>query len=268
MTQADIRPYSHETRQINCQPRANRCLLRFGLDAVLFVIGGAVLGAISTSLAWEMKTPMALEHREETIFMEAFEERPSIAPLGFPRESGIWSGDYSEVVDTFQGVEPYRGSHMLRFLRADYEGKKNSHGSYIGDLYRLIDVSAMFEDPSDESRGLRVSAHFYAARNSSQEAYRCSISVFALSRLPAPDASISNEADLHQVALASSQRLHHWDAQRYSTWQKLSTEMRLHPQTRYLLLRFSIADQSHCPNQAARHFDSHFLDEITVTITP
>jgi hypothetical protein len=70
---------------------------------------------------------------------------------------------------------------MLRFQRADYEGKKNNRGSYIGDVYHVIDISAMTESLSDESHGVSVSAYFYAAHKSSREAYHCSVGVFALS---------------------------------------------------------------------------------------
>jgi hypothetical protein len=199
-----------------------------------------------------------------TLLQEGFESRPAPEVTGLPREIGKWSGDFTEIVSEQQGVKPASGKKMLRFLRADYEGKVKPEGSYFSDVYRLVDVRAYRREFGDGGAVAQLSAVFDAFAFPSGESFDCSVSLHALDAETAlalrenPNANITRES----LAMACSNRAR-LDRDP-KTWQPVSAELRLPAHTDFLLLHLAVAHST--ASQRRVTFDGHYLDDVRLTL--
>jgi hypothetical protein len=121
------------------------------------VAAGLFIGLFGASVVWGYVGPYA--GKVVTLLQESFESGPPPLTTGIPVEAGHWSGDYSQVVGEYRGVKPAGGRKMLRFLRSDYEGKPTRDG-FIGDVFRIIDVSGPEYDVARGDACVSVEARF------------------------------------------------------------------------------------------------------------
>jgi hypothetical protein len=169
------------------------------------------------------------------------------------------------VVGEQQGVKPVSGKKMLRFLRADYEGKINSEGSYVGNVYRIIDLRPFHHDFADGNAVLQVTAGFNTFPFPSEEHYSVSVGMHALSAETARHKSLLSDSVLRTGALAMSEKtLPRLDRDPH-TWQNVASELRLPPDTEFLLIRLSVIHATR--EQQRETFDGHYLDDVSVTLS-
>jgi len=146
---------------------------------MLAAAAGLIVGLFSATAVFGYMLPHS--GKQAVLLNDGFESGPAPLVTGAPLQAGVWSGDYSEVVSEQQGVKPESGTKMLRILRADYEGKPRPEGSYVGDLYRLIDLRSFRQALADGNAVAQMSAVFNAAPFPKEEAYSCVVSLYALS---------------------------------------------------------------------------------------
>jgi hypothetical protein len=153
---------------------------------------------------------------------------------------------------------------MLRFLRADYEGKANPEGSYVGDLYRLIDLRPYRQEFADGNAAVQVSAAFNAIAFPQEEAYSCLISIYALDAGMAMNrASLADAMNANGSLAMARKRLPAMDRDPH-TWQKVEEELRLPPETEFLVVHLAVM---HGPKSRKRvTFDGHYVDDVRVTL--
>ncbi|MEO6753627.1 MAG: hypothetical protein ABIP85_17755, partial [Chthoniobacteraceae bacterium] len=138
---------------------------------------GIVFGILCTSVVFAYVVPSL--GKVITLLQESFESGPSPLVTGVPVKAGVWSGDFTEVVGEQQAVKPEAGTKMLRFLRADYEGKANRDSGSVADVYRLIDLRAYREQFADGAAVVQFSAGFNAAAFPEGDVYMCKMSLHA-----------------------------------------------------------------------------------------
>lgn len=223
---------------------------------------GIVFGILCTSVMFAYVAPLA--GKAIQLLQESFESGPAPMVTGVPGEAGRWSGDYSEVVGEQQGVKPASGKKMLRFLRADYEGKANADG-YVADLYQLIDLHPYRSEFADGGAVLQFSAGFNAFKFPANEAYGCLISMHALDAETVKNRTMSDRQMLNAEALAmtSSNRL--MLDRNPATWQRQTAELRLPPNTEYLLIHVAVTHATKSQRRAV--FDGHYLDDVRLVLT-
>jgi len=199
-----------------------------------------------------------------TLLQESFESGPAPLVTGAPIEAGRWSGNFTEVVGGQQGVSPESGTKMLRFLRADFEGKVKPEGSYISDVYRLIDLRPYRRDFADGGAVVQLSAAFNAFEFPAEEAFRCSVLLYALDAETAMNGSTRIGEKLLTDCLAMARNSHLKLDRDPATWQRLNAELRLPPNTDFIFIRIALAHA----NQAQRRvtFDGHYLDGVRLTL--
>ncbi len=223
---------------------------------------GIVFGMFCTSMLFAYVAPTF--GKVMTLLQDSFESGPAPEVTGLPREIGKWSGDFTEVVGEQLGVKPPNGKKMLRFLRADYEGKVKPEGSYFSEVYRLVDVRAYRREFGDGGAVAQLSAVFDAFAFPSGESFDCSVSLHALDAETAlalrenPNANITRES----LAMACSNRAR-LDRDP-KTWQPVSAELRLPPHTDFLLLHLSAVNSR--SSQRRITFDGHYLDDVRLTL--
>jgi len=250
------------------QPREKVRVLRFAIPMWLrpagLVAAGLVLGVLMTGLAWAIATPS--QRSLQWLLAEGFESGESPLPEGVPQNAQLWSGDVAEVVESQSGVQPARDRRMLRFLRSDFTGKPNP-GGYISEVYRLLDVRDRRSDIAGDEAIVQVSALFNAAPFAQDERYHCSVAVYALDHDTATNGSTRQASSLVDQALAVTRRSNDLLDRDPATWQKVSTELRLPPNTDFLLLRISVGHGMPLKSSADREtFAAHYADDVRVIL--
>lgn len=224
---------------------------------------GLVIGLFSATVL--ANYAISSQVKTVTLLWEGFESGPAPLVTGMPLKPGVWSGDYTEVVgeQPQQGVKPASGQRMLRFLRADYEGKAQPEGSYFSDLYRLVDLRPFRAMYGDGGAVVQLSGMFNAYHFPDDEKYGCTMALYAMDTATVTNGSTHYEAELKEsLAMARNSRvLLDRDPK---TWQPANVELRLPPNTDFLLIHISV-DHS---NRAQRRltFDGHYLDDVRLTL--
>ena len=224
---------------------------------------GLVIGLFSASVLFAYAAPSL--RKVVTLLNESFESGPAPPAKGVPIEPGVWSGDYSEIVGEHRGVKPESGGKMLRFLRGDYEGRPIPE-SFSSDVFRLIDVRGYRHEFADGGAVVQLSVAFNAAAFGDDEAYQCGLTIFALDAALVNHGSLNAERILSTESLAMSRSSHLRLDRDTATWQRLSNELRLPPNTDYIMIRFGV---SHAMRQEGRRTDSfagHYADNIRVVL--
>ena len=222
---------------------------------------GVVFGIFCTSVVFAYIAPSL--GKVMTLLDDSFESGPAPLVTGVPVEPGLWSGDYTEVVGEQQGVKPENGKKMLRFLRTDYEGKPSPEGGMIGDLFRLIDMRPYRKEFADGGAVVQLSAEFNAFEFPAGERYICSLVIYALDAETATNGSMRGNIASNEALLGVQQRSIILDRSP-ATWQRLTSEMRLPPDTDFLLVRiFNLNAGKSVPRQT---FAGHYLDDVRLTM--
>ena len=222
---------------------------------------GLVIGLFCASVAWAYVAPSL--GKVITLLQESFESGPAPLVTGVPIEPGRWSGDYTEIVGEQEGVKPESGKKMLRFLRADFEGKAKPEGSYISEVHQLIDLRPYRREFADGGAVVQLSAAFNAFSFPAEEAFVCSVSLQALDAETAINGStrIGETLLIDCLAMARNSRQLDRDPE---SWQRLNAELRLPPNADFILIRIALAHS----NKAQRRetFDGHYLDGVRLTL--
>jgi len=223
---------------------------------------GIVLGVLCASVVFGYA--ISSLGNTVTLLHESFESGSAPLVIGAPKESGVWSGDYSEIVGEQQGVHPASGKAMLRILRADYEGKPTPEGSYAGDLYRLIDLRPYRNEFTDGSAVVQASAGFNSASFPERERYACAVRIYALSAEMVMSGELLNGASLRDGALATASKgLPQLDRDPRS-WQRVESELRLPAVAEFLLIHLSVSNLTN--DEIKDAFRSHYLDDVRVVL--
>jgi hypothetical protein len=136
-----------------------------GWRSLAAAAAGLIIGMFGTSAVFGYVRPKALAGPATPLALADadFESNVSAGARGIPGKPGEWSGDYSRVVTAEQGVVPYHGRRMLRFLRSDNALSPPDQRSYVGEIAQVIDLRPLRGPASGHDRVLEVSAWFNAA---------------------------------------------------------------------------------------------------------
>jgi hypothetical protein len=222
---------------------------------------GLVIGLLSASVVFGYVVPLA---RSLSLLEENFEEDAVIAAK-VTLEPGVWRGDHAVVVGAEQEVKPLTGKKMLRFLRSDSQCKARPAGSHIADVYRLIDLRGLRQDFSGGEAVIQASASVNATPFPEHEKFGCAISLFALDAESLPESAsyvgTALESDAHAMARSSRTKLDRAPG----SWQRLTTELRLPPNTEFLVVRLHI--NQNFESDGSSIFTGSYVDDVRVTLS-
>jgi hypothetical protein len=226
---------------------------------------GIVFGMLCTSVVFGFGVVRSLE-RVVSLFHESFESRPAPLVTGMPQEVNLWSGDYSEIVETYEAVKPADGTKMARVLRSDFEGKTSSKPSKQGDLMRVVDVRTFLREANGGEVVMTLSALFNAAPFPEAERSDGAVYLYALGQLGSTEESLLEDALAHSVGYC---RPLDRDP---ATWQSASVRLLVPPGTERVLLKVSFspvpasgASLSPLPDHVT--FAGHFVDEVRASVS-
>lgn len=228
------------------------------------LVAGLLLGSFGTSALRAVTEPRA--GKVATLLADSFEAE--VAPLrtGPSEQTGVWSGDVTELVGGQQGVQPRSGKRMLRFVSSAFEGKTAAVESYIADVYRLLDVRSFAKELVSGDFSVRVSAHFNARADSEPEPYSAGVYLHALSAETVRKGLLQSSVQrLVQESLAVSIANTSLDRDP-TTWQQAMGELRLPPQTEFVWVHFMVTHPSRRAPEGPRAFGGHFLDDVEAVL--
>lgn len=233
---------------------------RFGLSGLA---AGILVGAVSTSLvgAHAQKTAPPAEPPVEPLPLAngGFERGPDPETDGVPVRAGVWGGDFTRVVPAEQGVSPFRGEKMLRFLRADNALSPPGGGQRTAEVWQTVDLRPV-RGRLDPDAVVEASARFAVAADTG----------------PAPKVGLLLAAFAGEPSTARAS----WPARRARTlaeaskdeplalgggaWQRVVVQLAPPPDADFLLLHARVL----VPPPAPVRFPGHYLDEVTLHVRP
>ncbi len=224
---------------------------------------GILLGIACTTAVFAYV--VAAPTKVTTLLQEGFETGPAPGVVGAPLEPGEWSGDYSEIAGPQSGVKPAGGSRMLRFLRGDYE-RRSIPQSFGCDVSRLIDVRPYRQEFADGDGFVRLTGVFNSAAFAEQAEFECTLTIFALDAEVVNGRSLRIEGTLSAESLAYSRSSRIALDRNPETWQKASNELRLPPNTDYLMIRVGVSDVARRKGKQTAGFTGQFADQVQLVI--
>lgn len=240
-------------------PQTKKWAGRFSWRPLTAAAAGLVFGMFCTSIVFAYVS-LSLD-KVTTLLQDSFESCLAPEVIGVPTKPGIWSGDFTEIVGEEQGVNPEAGKKMLRFLSADYDGKPNQ-GGYSADLFRLIDVRPFRREFSDGGSIVQLSAAFDAITSPADKKYECDVCIFALDADMATAGAMRLQNRLFTGSLAMARSSRNVQDRDPATWQRMACELRLPPNTDFLMIRIGVVHASHMPGA----FAGHYADDVRVTM--
>jgi hypothetical protein len=224
---------------------------------------GLMIGLFSASMVFGFGV-RSLE-KVVSLLQESFEGGPTPLVKGMPQEVNLWSGDYSEIVEKYEGVKPKDGTKMARVLRSDYDGKTSSKPSRQGDLMRVVDVRPFLREANGGEVVITLSALFNAAAFPDVENYDGVVYLYALGQLGSTEESLLEDALAHSHGGCRSLD------RDPATWQRASARLLLPPGTERVLLKVSFTpvpasgkNLSPLPDHVT--FAGHFVDDVRASI--
>ncbi len=224
---------------------------------------GLVIGLFSASMVFGFGARSV--EKVISLLQESFESGPAPMVKGIPQDVNLWSGDYLEVVEKYEGLKPAQGTKMIRMLRSDFEGKVSSMPNRQGDLSRIIDVRSFMRDANGGEFVMTLSALFNAVPFPDSQRYDGVVTLYALGELG------STEESLMEDALAISNGSCNSMDRDPATWQTASTRLLLPTGTEFVMLKVSFrrwpkgsGDQPSLPDLMT--FAGHFVDDVRASI--
>ena len=184
-------------------------------------------------------------------------EASGTIPTGIPTAPGYWGGDVCDVVTSSDGITPYEGIQMLKFINTTAVGPSSS--SVESQLFQFIDLR---EYADEIATGMtRIEATFYVNRipgdSNTDTEFKISIDGFYGDPAYYPNTNYITQTD--------SATANHQSDGDIATWEMLSVEFIVPPKTEYICI--IISARENIENDGANpEFDGHFCDNVTFTI--
>lgn len=133
-----------------CIPAPNR--FTWMTRPITAMAAGLVIGLFSASIVWAISSPKATTERLFSLINGSFDEER--LESGFPRQTGVWSGDEASIVDG-----------KLRFIAPGSDSGNPSGRAISCDVFQLVDLRPLRHTLSPEGDSvLELSADFFDAR--------------------------------------------------------------------------------------------------------
>jgi hypothetical protein len=233
-------------------------LMAFAVAMVSVAVTSVAAAVIGRGSSWS-----------RVLVNDGFEPGTAVNVTGLPAGEGAWTGDFARIVKATDSVTPVEGVGMLQLLQGDYQGKPIARG-FSSNQHRLVDLRP-YRDRL--ARGL-VTLEFSAAFNRGAAAPdapadtgdQCSVGLFALTSAMVNDARLSEPGQLRDLSLAYAHCRHLDLDDDPQTWQPTVTELRLPPDTDFVLMHVGVNEYPPLKRDGPTMFPAHFCDDARATL--
>ncbi|MCC7009014.1 MAG: PEP-CTERM sorting domain-containing protein [Acidobacteria bacterium] len=208
---------------------------------------GIVVSLAATAAA----TPLTLTNAG----FETDEPTAGMTFNGLPSTTGQWEGDDSRRVTAEQGIAPFEGEAMLRFLSS---ANPAAGWGWASDVWQLIDAAPAQSVIQAGEALVTFSAHFNRIGGNTEPLFFITLRAFG--GLPA-DFPLAAESPL---ATANAFLTSDDDP---NTWEPLSVTLLLPPGTTFIGVRLA-AKETIDDTPVPFEFLGHYADGTSLTLTP
>ena len=180
---------------------------------------------------------------------EISESTTGFGPTGF----GDWEHDESSIVSAENGVIPFSGNQMLKFIGTNPNGAITGSGS---EVWQFVDASSI---PAGSRVGL--TGYFNRVEGDSQT------DTVALIRVSAHSGNPTNFFNTPNPPVIRSETFLFSDSDA-STWEKLSIEPLEVPANTDYLAVLVVASENVFNDSSSPEFDGHYIDAVSLFVVP
>jgi hypothetical protein len=192
----------------------------------------------------------------------SFESSEQVSAHGIPTQAGAWSGDFSRIVEAENGVTPFDGKKMLRYLRSDHLFSSKSGPSYVGEVAQVIDLRPLREKLSGSEQLVEVSARFNSIAFAADVTYEFNVKAAAF-RGEISDAPKYWEDSNAGVSLSTNSIVA--DANP-DTWQRVTVPLVLPPDADFIVINCSAVYKGPYNETAVTEFPGHYTDHVELRL--
>lgn len=224
---------------------------------------GLVFGLFCATVAWAMASPRAVATMARVFALEdgSFEKMSGKVPSGFPKQTGFWSGDDSEIVSDGD-AKAKNGARMLRFVRAEGDATVPNSPANSCDVWQLVDLRGIRADDLDGDATLEFSASFLDARRAKGARLVFSARLYLFSgdssKLAAEWPLAIKEALAFGTGIAES-----WGGTP-EKWRKVVAKSMLPPGATFAVVQLAATKST--PRGQAAEFGEQFADDVRLTL--
>lgn len=215
---------------------------------------GLVIGLFSASIMWALSAPKATTERLFSLQNGGFEERR--LERGFPRQTGLWSGDEAEIV---AGGSEER--QMLRFVNPGSDAADPSGRAISCDVFQMVDVRPLRSGlAADADAVLELSADFLddlPDKNNSSVIFTAQLFLFSGD----PAEAHAHWPHMIKEALASGAALVTTRGADHGRWRHATTRSLLPAEATYAVIQLAAR-----PDLRPTKLDSLFVDNVRLTL--
>ncbi len=211
-------------------------------------VAGLFIGLLSASILWAVTTPRATSERLFSLVNGGFDE--SRLEAGFPRQTGVWSGDEAEISDG-----------QLCFIRPGADATDPISRAISCDVFQLVDLRPLGRGLSQEGDSvLELRAKFLDARPHNTKP---SVTFFCQIYLFKGDPAASGESWPQTIpeALSSGSAQTTTQGSDLTEWNLLTAKCLVPVDADYAVIQIAAR-----PNLRPAKLESLFADNIELTL--
>jgi hypothetical protein len=224
---------------------------------------GIAVGLFCATVAWAIASPRAVATMTRVFALEdgSFEKMSGAVPSGFPKQTGVWAGDASEVVNG--NVAKKQGAHVLRFVRAEGDATVPNSPANSCDVWQLVDLRGLKADGDGGDVTLELSASFLDARKTRSTArVLFGVRVYAFAGEPSALGAEWPMAIKDALAFGSGQA-ESWGGAP-DKWRTVAAKTMLPPGADFAVVHLVATKWT--PRGKAAEFGEQFADDVQFTL--
>lgn len=181
---------------------------------------------------------------------------------GMPKVPGVWGGDASQIVPAFDGVQPYQGNGMLKFIAAHAAGSELV-GQVASELWQIVDLRPYASRVHAGEVRAELSAYVNRLAETTNTEFGVSMVAFRGDFQQAPNYwDRKNEATSERLASTSSSLQADEESE---TWEQIRSDFAIPAGTDFLLV--NLRATQNVSKRRESPFKGHFLDHANLTLT-
>ncbi len=266
--------------------RKDHSVSGFGVSwvAVLTTVAGLFIGAFFMSVAWAIASPRMTADVERLLSYAngSFEDAVGHVPSGFPKTTGVWSGDHAIVVSpdgllgrSFMKTAPVGtkawaptnveihgsvtaidGKQLLQFIEPGLDEASSDSQAVSCDVFQLVDLRSLRPQWSNEVElSLELSANFLDARLQAGVPVTFFCQMFLFSGDPEMMHSTWPSAIKDAVASSKSFQITHGDSA--TPWTRLAARCLIPTQADFAVIQLAAR-----PDVRPAKLDSLYVDDV------
>ena len=226
---------------------------------------GIVFGMLCTSMVFGYTQPRSPAEVSKVLALAdpGFESGSQVPAHGIPSRAGVWSGDFSSVVATENGIKPREGQRMLRLLRSDNERSSKNERSYVGSAAQVIDLRPLRAELSGADQLVEVSAQFDSIPTPSETKYEFNVKAAAFRGEIADAPRVWGD---HEASVSRSDCTVIADSD-VATWQRVVVPLMVPPDADFLVIECAVVFKGPQAEHSVAEFPGHYVDQVEARLS-